>query len=49
LEVLIGEKKYLDQFELKNKGLINKTFTGLIYRPIYNLVVFLIELFNGSF
>lgn len=49
LEVNIDEKKYIDQFELKNKWIIKKTFVWLIYKPIYNIVVWLIQLFNGSF
>jgi YidC/Oxa1 family membrane protein insertase len=49
LEARIADKKFLDQFELKNKWLIKKTFTGLIYTPIYNLVIWLIKLFNWSF
>lgn len=49
LEAVIGEKKFLDQFEITHKWLIKKTFTWLIYAPIYNLVAFLIEIFSGSF
>jgi YidC/Oxa1 family membrane protein insertase len=49
LEARIDDKKFISQFELKNKWFIKKTFTGLIYTPIYNLVVWLIKLFNWSF
>ncbi|MDD2907845.1 MAG: YidC/Oxa1 family membrane protein insertase [Candidatus Gracilibacteria bacterium] len=45
----VGDKEYFDQFELENKGTISKLFTGIIYAPIYNLVIFLIEIFKGSF
>lgn len=49
MEANVEWKKYLDQFELDNKWIIKKTFVGLIYKPTYNIVVFLIEIFNWSF
>ncbi len=49
LEAQVWDKKYNDNFELENKGSITKIFISLIYAPIYNLVVWLIVLFAGSF
>lgn len=49
MEAKIWEKKFMDQFELKNKWMIAKLFIWIIYKPIYNLVVGLIEIFNWSF
>ncbi|MDD3145542.1 MAG: YidC/Oxa1 family membrane protein insertase [Candidatus Gracilibacteria bacterium] len=45
----LGDKEYFDQFDLENKGTIKKLFVTIIYAPIYNLVIFLIEIFGGSF
>lgn len=42
-------KEYFDQFELENNWTFKKIFTTLLYAPIYNLVVYFINLFNGSF
>lgn len=49
LNAKIWEKEYIDQFELEHKWAIKKTFVWLIYAPIYNLVIWLIELFKWSF
>jgi YidC/Oxa1 family membrane protein insertase len=49
LELEIDDKKFIDQFELENKWVISKVFLWLIYAPIYNLLVFLIELFSWVF
>ncbi|MDD3794184.1 MAG: YidC/Oxa1 family membrane protein insertase [Candidatus Gracilibacteria bacterium] len=49
LNAKIGEKEYIDQLEIENKGTIKKLFVGIIYAPIYNLVIGLIEIFDGSF
>lgn|GEM_PF-787390 len=35
-------------FEITNKGAIAKIFTAFIYAPMYNGMVFLLELFSGS-
>ncbi len=49
LNAKVWEKEYFDQFELDNKWTIKKIFIYLFYAPIYNLVIFLIELFNWVF
>lgn len=49
LNAQVWEKEYFDQFELENKWTIKKVFIYLFYAPIYNLVIFLIELFNWLF
>lgn len=49
LNAQVWEKEYFDQFELENKWTIKKVFIYLFYAPIYNLVIFLIELFNWVF
>lgn len=45
----IWDKTYYDQFELTHSWTIKKIFLGLFYAPIYNLVIFLVDLFNWSF
>ncbi|PID86486.1 hypothetical protein CSB08_00705 [Candidatus Gracilibacteria bacterium] len=42
------EEDIISQFKIENKGTFTKLFTSLFYAPIYNLMVFLIYLFNGS-
>ena len=45
----IWEKEYFDQIEIENKWTIKKLFIWVIYAPIYNLVIWLVDLFKGSF
>lgn len=45
----IWEKEYFDQIEIENKWTIKKIFVGIVYAPIYNLVIWLVDLFKGSF
>jgi len=45
----IGEKEYFDQVEIENKWTIKKVFVWIIYAPIYNLVIWLVDLFKWSF
>ncbi len=45
----INNKEYIEQFELENSGTFTKLFTGLFYAPIYNLMIFLLTLFNWIF
>jgi YidC/Oxa1 family membrane protein insertase len=45
LVVKYDGKEYLDQFELENKWSIKKIFVWLFYAPIYNLMIFLLNLF----
>ena len=35
-------------FEIENKGIFSKIFTALIYVPMYNIMIFLLESFSGS-
>lgn len=42
-------KEYIDQFELENNGSFKKIFVWLFYAPIYNLMIFLLNLFNWTF
>lgn len=49
LKANIDGKEFFDNAKLKHKGTFSQLFTGLVYAPIYNLVVFLIELFSYSF
>ena len=48
LNAEIWDKKYIDQFNLEIKWSIKKIFVWVFYAPIYNLVIGLITLFNGS-
>jgi len=45
----IWDKQYFDQTEVENKWTIKKIFVGIIYAPIYNLVIGLVDLFKWSF
>ncbi len=45
----IWDKTYYDQLEVRHSWTIKKIFVWLFYAPIYNLVIFLVDLFNGSF
>lgn len=47
-ETKIDDKKYISQFEVEHKWTISKIFVYFIYAPIYNLMVFLIEMFSYS-
>lgn len=49
LNAKIWEKEYFDQVEIENKWTIKKLFVWVIYAPIYNLVIGLIDLFRWSF
>lgn len=49
LNAKIWEKEYFDQVEIENKWTIKKLFVWIIYAPIYNLVIGLIDLFRWSF
>lgn len=49
LNVEIDWKQYIDQFVLENKWSIKKIFVGLFYAPIYNLMIFLLSIFNWAF
>lgn len=42
------DEEVISQFEIENKWSFTKIFTSLFYAPIYNLMVFLITLFNWS-
>ena len=45
----INNKEYIEQFEVENSGTIKKLFIWLFYAPIYNLMIFLLSLFNWVF
>lgn len=49
LNVTYDGKQYIDQFTLENKWWFKKLFVGLFYAPIYNLMIFLLNLFWWSF
>lgn len=44
-----NDKEYIDQFELENSWSIKKIFVTVFYAPIYNLLIYLLDLFSGSF
>lgn len=48
LNAKIWDKEYIDQFSLEIKWSIKKIFVWVFYAPIYNLVIWLIHLFNWS-
>jgi len=43
-----GEKKFIEQFEVKYRGTLGKIFVWMFYAPVYNLLVYLIDLFSNS-
>ena len=47
-DIELWEKQYISSFEIENKWTIKKIFTSLFYAPIYNLMIFLIQLFWNS-
>ena len=48
MKLNILEKEYIQTFEIENKWTFSKLFTALFYAPIYNLMIFLISIFNNS-
>ncbi len=49
LNIKIDWKEYIEQFELENNWSFKKIFVWLFYAPIYNLMIFLLDLFNWVF
>lgn len=47
--ISLGDKNYIDQFEIENRGSITKLFIALFYAPAYNLLAYLITLFSWAF
>ena len=41
-----GEAEYTKQIEVSYRGTIAKTFVGLFYAPMYNLMIYLIHFFG---
>lgn len=48
VEFTHGEKDFIQTFSIENKWTFSKLFTALFYAPLYNLLVYLIELFSWS-
>jgi YidC/Oxa1 family membrane protein insertase len=49
IEIPLGDKTFLHEVEVQNVGFFGKIWETAIYRPIYNLLVFLTQLVNYSF
>lgn len=49
LNVNYEGKEFFDQFELENSGSFTKIFVWLFYAPVYNLMIFLLQLFSWVF
>ncbi len=49
LSVNYDGKQFYDQFEIEHKWTIKKIFVWVFYAPIYNLMIFLLTLFNWVF
>lgn len=47
-KINLDNKEYLQQFEISNPWAIRKIFVYIFYAPIYNLMIFLINLFWWS-
>ena len=47
-ELSVDDKKFIAQTQTKNRGTIGKLFVGVFYAPIYNLMIFLVNLFWNS-
>lgn len=42
------EKEFQQSFDVKYRGTLGKVFIGVFYAPIYNLLAYLIHIFNNS-
>ena len=49
LFININNKEYFDGFELENSGSFIKIFIWLFYAPMYNLMIFLLDIFKWVF
>jgi YidC/Oxa1 family membrane protein insertase len=49
VEIPVGEKTFLHEVEVQKPGIFGKIWRTLIYRPIYNTLVFLTQIANNSF
>lgn len=49
VEIPLGEKTFLHEVEVQESGFFGSLWRTLIYRPIYNTLVFLTQLANYSF
>ena len=47
-EININDKKYLSQFEIENPWTFKKLFTTLFYAPVYNLMIYLVDIFEWA-
>jgi len=48
LTAKINWRDFVSTFKIENKGSISKIFSSLIYAPVYNLLIFLLSIFNSS-
>ncbi len=46
-EINYNDKKYLEVFQVNYKGTFAKIFTGLLYDPIYNMIIGITKAFGG--
>ena len=49
LTLNLNGKEYIEQFEIENSWTFKKLFIWLFYAPIYNLMIFLLSIFNWVF
>ena len=49
IEIPVSDKVFLHEVEIKNPGFFGKIWQNIVYRPIYNSLVFLTQLANHSF
>ena len=47
-ELALDDKKYIAEAQVKNRWTIGKLFIGVFYAPIYNLMIFLVDMFSNS-
>ena len=47
-ELAYDDKKHIAQTNVKNRGTLGKLFVWVFYAPIYNLLIFLVDLFSNS-
>ena len=48
-KTIIDEKEYRTNLEVESRWTFTKLFIYLFYAPAYNLIIFLVDLFSGSF
>ncbi|MFH1546607.1 MAG: YidC/Oxa1 family membrane protein insertase [Patescibacteria group bacterium] len=49
IEILVEDKTFLHEVEIKNTGIFGKIWRTVVYQPIYNTLIFLTKVSGNSF